>query len=119
MKSNAPGKPARDAKLARLDFESEHGERFGCWSGADSGGVGVPTLAVGAAIFCGGDATEMMLDFHAAPELVRSGEFERLRSLPIATTNPRGWTSEVEYDDTEAFCASSYPVGGGLPTSGA
>jgi 2-hydroxychromene-2-carboxylate isomerase len=51
----------------------------------ERGVFGVPTFAVGAEIFWGGDATEMMLDFLADPELFRSGEFERLRSLPIAT----------------------------------
>ncbi len=49
------------------------------------GVFGIPTFVIDEEIFWGDDATEMMLDFLDNPELFRRGEFERLRSLPVAT----------------------------------
>ena len=49
------------------------------------GVFGIPTFVIDEEIFWGDDATGMMLDFLDNPELFRRGEFERLRSLPVAT----------------------------------
>ncbi len=48
------------------------------------GVFGIPTFVIDEEIFWGDDATGMMLDFLDNPELFRRGEFERLRSLPVA-----------------------------------
>ncbi len=48
------------------------------------GVFGVPSFAIGEEIFWGEDATGMMLDFLADPELFRRGDLGRLRDLPAA-----------------------------------
>ena len=48
------------------------------------GVFGVPSFAIDEEIFWGEDATGMMLDFLADPELFRRGDLGRLRDLPAA-----------------------------------
>lgn len=46
------------------------------------GVFGVPAFRLGEALFWGEDATDMMLDYIAAPDLFESPEMQRLRDLP-------------------------------------
>ncbi len=48
------------------------------------GVFGIPTFVIDEEIFWGDDATEMMLDFLADPELFRRGDLGRLGDLPTA-----------------------------------
>ena len=46
------------------------------------GVFGVPTLAVGGQLFWGFDMTDLALAVHARPDLLKSGEYQRLANLP-------------------------------------
>ena len=88
-----PSDPAeRDALGARLgisDFEAliaERGakDRLRAWTdeATDAGVFGVPTLAVGGAVFWGVDAMEMALAYLDDPGMLARGEMARLTDLP-------------------------------------
>lgn len=50
-----------------------------------AGVYGVPTFRVGGELFWGDDATGMMLDYLADPDLFQTGEFKRVSNLPAGT----------------------------------
>ena len=50
-----------------------------------AGVYGVPTFRVGSELFWGEDATGMMLDYLADPELFETGEYRRVSHLPVGT----------------------------------
>ena len=47
------------------------------------GVYGVPTFAVGAELFWGGDTTDMLLDYLADPTLFTRGEMARIEAMPM------------------------------------
>ena len=51
---------------------------------ADRGVFGVPTFAIGAELFWGFDATDLVLDYLNDPALLETGEYARIADLPIA-----------------------------------
>ena len=51
---------------------------------AERGVFGVPTFAVGAELFWGFDATDLVLDYLNDPGLLTTGEYARIADLPIA-----------------------------------
>ena len=51
---------------------------------AERGVFGVPTFAVGAELFWGFDATDLVLDYLNDPALLETGEYARIANLPIA-----------------------------------
>ena len=50
-----------------------------------AGIYGVPTFRVGGELFWGDDATGMMLDYLADPDIFETGEFKRVSKLPAGT----------------------------------
>ena len=50
-----------------------------------AGVYGVPTFRIGTELFWGDDATGMMLDYLADPNLFETGEYKRVSHLPVGT----------------------------------
>ena len=50
-----------------------------------TGVYGIPTFRIGAELFWGDDATGMMLDYLADPNLFETGEYKRVSHLPVGT----------------------------------
>lgn len=54
-----------------------------------AGVFGVPTFVVDGQIFWGGDATDMMLDFVANPDLFSNAEMTRISDMPMGQVRQR------------------------------
>ena len=55
----------------------------------EAGVFGVPTFVLEGQIFWGGDATDMMLDFAANPELFEGAEMTRISEMPMGVIRQR------------------------------
>ena len=55
----------------------------------EAGVFGVPTFVLEGQIFWGGDATDMMLDFAANPELFEGAEMTRISEMPMGVMRQR------------------------------
>ena len=85
-----------DDAAARIDAREVKDELRRNTDEAIARGVfGVPTLAIGDALFWGADATPMGVDYIAAGAKFRDPEFARVAALPVGATRPRAGARPV------------------------
>ena len=65
--------------------EVKDGLRCSTEEAITAGVYGIPTFRIGAELFWGDDATGMMLDYLADPNLFETGEYKRVSHLPVGT----------------------------------
>ena len=79
----------RDLEACIADPAVKQGLRENTERAIAQGVFGVPSFVVDGEVFWGDDATDMLIDYLADPEVLPGGEFSRLSDLPVGAARPQ------------------------------